>query len=103
MRPMFLAVAAAQALTGVAWAQSDAQLAVDKGCLNCHGQPPRKNAPTLDALARRFAGARGDAQALRRLADKLRDGSIFGHVDAHEKLSEADALHLVGWISEGAK
>lgn len=94
---------AATALCSVAWAQSDAQLAVDKGCVNCHGQPPRKNAPTFDALARRYAGARGDAQALRKLADKLRDGSIFGHVDAHEKVSETDALRLFGWISEGAK
>jgi cytochrome c len=100
---MFLIVAAARAWSGVAWAQSDAQLAVDKGRVDCHGQPPRKNAPTFDALARRHAGARGDTQALHRLADKPRDGSTFGHVDAHEKLGEADALRRVGWISEGAK
>lgn len=86
-----------------AGAQADMRLAYDKGCYNCHGDPPRRKAPTFAQLAADYAPARGDAAAQARLAAKLRGGSILGHVDAHERLSEADALALVRWIADGAK
>ncbi len=83
-------------------AHADPQFASDKGCYNCHGTPPKKKAPTFAALAKDYAKASGRPDELQRLADKLRDGSIFSHVDAHERLSEEDALRLVRWIAEGA-
>lgn len=78
------------------------QLAFDQGCYNCHGNPPKKKAPTFAQLAATYAKARDDSKALQKLADKLRDGSIFSHIDAHERLSPEVALQLVRWISEGA-
>jgi len=83
-------------------AQADAPLAVDKGCFNCHGDPPRKQAPTFAQLAADYAKFRDDPVAQARLAGKLRSGSIFGHVDAHERLTESDAQRLVAWIAAGA-
>lgn len=83
-------------------AHADMQLASDKGCYNCHGTPPRKRAPTFAQLAADYAKYRGDDGAVRQLADKLRSGSIFGHIDAHERLSAADAERLVRWIVDGA-
>lgn len=83
-------------------AVASGQLAADMGCYNCHGTPPKKKAPTFPQLAAEFAKDRGDPRALQKRADKLRDGSIFSHVDAHERLSPEAALLLVRWISEGA-
>lgn len=83
-------------------AHADMQLASGKGCYNCHGTPPRKKAPTFAQLAADYAKYRGDEGAVRQLADKLRSGSIFGHIDAHERLSAADAERLVRWIVDGA-
>lgn len=78
-------------------------LASDLGCYNCHGNPPRKKAPTFAELARTYASAAHDAAAQRKLAEHLRDGPIFGHIDAHERLSPEVAAQLVRWISEGAR
>ena len=36
-------------------AQASMNLALDKGCLNCHGTPPKGKAPTLAELAARYA------------------------------------------------
>lgn len=81
---------------------ADASLALDKGCYNCHGNPPRRGAPSFDRLVAECGAHRGDDAAIRRLADRLRSGSIFGHVDAHERLSAAEAERLMRWIADGA-
>lgn len=83
-------------------AQADMQLAYDRGCYNCHGDPPKKKAPTFAKLAADYARYRDDAGEQARLAEKLRTGSIFGHIDAHERLSADDAARLVRWIAQGA-
>lgn len=83
-------------------AHADMQLAFDKGCYNCHGDPPKKKAPTFAQLAADYAKHRDDPAAQARLCDKLRTGSIFGHIDAHERLSADDSARLVRWIAEGA-
>ncbi|MBX3638132.1 MAG: cytochrome C [Rubrivivax sp.] len=100
MRPGLWILLALAAVAGAAHA--DAQLAYDKGCFNCHGDPPRQKTPTFAQLAADYAKVRGDAAAQARLAEKLRAGSFFGHIGAHERLSEADALRLVRWIADGA-
>lgn len=79
------------------------QLAADLGCYNCHGNPPKKKAPGFAELAARYAAVRNDPGARQQLADKLRDGSIFSHIDAHERLSPEVAGQLILWISEGAR
>lgn len=83
-----------------AWASS--QLALEKGCYSCHGEPPRRGTPTFPALATAYAQYRGQAEAPRRLADKLREGSFFGHITAHERISPQECEALIRWIIDGA-
>ena len=94
-------VAVVLAASAAAPAYADMQLAADKGCYNCHGDPPKKKAPTFAQLAADYAKYGSDEAALHQLADKLRSGSIFSHADAHERLNDADALRLVRWIASG--
>ena len=58
-------IAAVVLIGGVAFADTDrssAQLALDKGCFACHGEPPRKNSPTFDQLAKDFARYQGQPE-----------------------------------------
>lgn len=87
----------------LATASASSQLALDKGCYTCHGNPPRKNAPTFAELASRYAKHRGNASAENALVEKLRQGIFLGHIDAHERLSQEDAQRLVRWIIEGGR
>ncbi len=84
-------------------AQASAQLALDKGCFACHGDPPKKNAPTFDQLAKDFARYQGQTEQELKLAEKLREGHIFGGIQAHENLSVENARSLVRWIIQGAR
>ncbi|MDI1271294.1 MAG: hypothetical protein PSV40_19575 [Polaromonas sp.] len=84
---------------GIAFASS--QLALDKGCYKCHGNPPKKNAPTFAELSSRYAMHRNNAGAESALVEKLRQGTFFGHIDAHERLSQENAQRLIRWIIEG--
>lgn len=83
-------------------AQASSQLALDKGCYSCHGEPPRRNTPSFAALAADYAKYRGQTDAARRLADKLRAGSLFGHVAAHERMSQEECEALMRWVIDGA-
>jgi cytochrome c len=97
---MALGLSAAVMLpSGTAFASS--QLALDKGCYKCHGNPPQKRAPTFAELASRYAKHRNNAGAESALVEKLRQGTFFGHIDAHERLSQEDAQRLIRWIIEG--
>ena len=79
-----------------------AQLALDKGCYSCHGSPPKKNAPTFEKLAQEYVKYKNVPSAETDLANKLREGHIFGGIQAHERLSEESARLLVHWIIQGA-
>lgn len=83
--------------------QASSQLALDKGCYSCHGDPPRRDAPGMAQLAADYARYRGQADAPRRLADKLREGGLFAHIAAHERISQEECEALMRWIIEGAK
>lgn len=83
-------------------AQASSQLALDKGCYSCHGEPPRRGAPTFAQLAARYARYRGQAQAPRQLADKLHEGGLFGHIAAHERISQQECETLMRWLIDGA-
>lgn len=84
-------------------AQASSQLALDKGCYSCHGEPPRRNAPGMAQLAADYARYRGQADAPQRLAEKLREGGLFAHIAAHDRLSQEECITLMRWIIEGAK
>jgi cytochrome c len=101
----YLAVLVVGALNSLpaAHASAGAQLALDKGCFSCHGAPPRKNAPSFEALARDYARYQGEPAMETRLADELREGHVFGGIPAHERLSAENARALVRWIIEGAR
>ena len=84
-------------------AQASPQLALDKGCYSCHGEPPRRNTPSMAQLAADYARYRGQPEAPRQLAEKLRAGGLFAHIAAHERLSLAECEALMRWLIDGAK
>lgn len=93
-------------LLAVAWplaANASAQLAVDHGCYNCHGPNLRGEAPSMERLAERLSKYKGDSAAQQKFVDKYRAGEMFGHIDAHERLSPESAMALVHWLAEGGK
>ncbi len=102
-RIFFVAAVLITTVAVVNTAQASAQLALDKGCFACHGNPPKKNAPSFEALARDYARYQGQPATETRLADELRAGHVFGGVQAHERLSPENARALVRWIIEGAR
>jgi cytochrome c len=83
--------------------RASAQLALDKGCYSCHGTPPRRTTPSMDLLATGYAKFRGQPDAAARLAAKLREGGLFSHIAAHERLSPDEAQRLMQWLIDGAK
>jgi cytochrome c len=95
------------ALAGApAAAQADAgagALAMDLGCYNCHGSPPRKGVPGFEELAADLAKHRGDPEAAARLGEQLRKGDFFHRVVAHRQLSADSAARLMQWLIDGAK
>ena len=84
-------------------AHASMNLALDKGCLSCHGTPPRSKAPTMAELATRYAAFKGNDPEIARLSAHLREHHLFGGVPAHERLSAEDAERFVRWLVDGAK
>ena len=101
---VFLAILLAAAITPTHAAGEARQLAMDQGCYNCHGEPPRRNVPSFRELVARYAPYRGhlDVRSEQELVDRMHDGSLFSHVAAHERLTEEQARVLVRWLVEGA-
>lgn len=87
--------------SGAPDAHADTALAVEKGCLSCHGDPPRGKVLTLAVLAQRYAGL-GDEE-LARQAECLCEHRLFGGIAAHERLTPQESLRLVRWIAAGAR
>ncbi|HEY5580037.1 MAG TPA: c-type cytochrome [Rhodoferax sp.] len=99
-------ICASALLLAVAWplaANASAQLAVDHGCYNCHGPNLRGEAPSMERLAEKLSKYKGDSAAQQKFVDKYRAGEMFGHIDAHERLSLESATALVRWLAEGGK
>ena len=78
-------------------------LALDKGCLSCHGTPPRGKAPTMAELATRYASARSNEAEIEKLSAHLREHHLFGGVPAHERLSADEADRFVRWLVDGGR
>ncbi len=102
MGPWTLAVACA--LPVPASAQSaPAQMAADKGCYNCHGEPPRRNVRSFPEIARAYGAQARDPAAERQAIDRMHHGSLFSHVAAHERLTDEEAAALVHWLFAGGR
>lgn len=84
-------------------AQASMNLALDKGCLGCHGTPPRGKAPTMAELATRYASAKGNEAEIEKLSAHLREHHLFGGVPAHERLSADEAERFVRWLVDGGR
>ena|ERR1035437_6802820 len=93
-------------LLALAWpfaASASTQLAIDHGCYSCHGANLRDEAPNFKRLAEKLARYKGDLTAQQQFVDKFLAGEMFGHIDAHERLSAESARALVGWLAEGGR
>lgn len=97
------AVLLSASLLALPAAHASTQLALDKGCMNCHGNPIRQHVPTFEQLASHAAKYRDQPGADQKLADKLRAHELFGNVTGHETLTPESALALARWIIGGAK
>lgn len=84
-------------------AAASMNLALDKGCLSCHGTGARGKAPTMAVLAARYASAKGNEAEIARLSAHLREHHLFGGVPAHERLSGEEAEHFVRWLVDGGR
>jgi cytochrome c551/c552 len=84
-------------------AAASANLALEKGCMSCHGTPPRGKAPTMSELATRYAPYRGNETEIARLSAHLREHHLFGGVPAHERLSAEEAERFVRWLVDGGR
>jgi cytochrome c len=84
-------------------AAASMNLALDRGCLSCHGTPARGKAPTVAALAARYASAQGHEAEIARLSAHLREHHLFGGVPAHERLSAEEAERFVRWLVDGGR
>ena len=97
------AVLLSASLLALPAAHASTQLALDKGCMNCHGNPIRQHVPNFEQLASHAAKYRDQPGADQKLADKLRAHELFGNVTGHETLTPESALALARWIIGGAK
>jgi cytochrome c len=75
-------------------ASASLNLALDKGCLGCHGTPPRGKAPTMAELATRYATVRGNEAEIAKLSDHLREHHLFGTEEAER---------FVRWLVDGGR
>ena len=84
-------------------AQASEQLAIDKGCYNCHGANLRGDAPAFDRLSSRLSRLKGDAAAEQKFVDEYRAGELFQHIAPHERLTPESARALIHWLVDGAR
>ncbi|MCY1546182.1 hypothetical protein D9M68_821670 [compost metagenome] len=78
-------------------------LALDKGCLSCHGTPPRGKAPTIAQLADWYVPLKGQEDQIAGKIGHLREHHMFGGVPAHERLSAGEAERFVRWLVDGGR
>ncbi|MGV3569385.1 MAG: hypothetical protein ACO1PB_02215 [Ramlibacter sp.] len=99
------AAVAAAVLAGTGWpapaAAQAARMAADRGCYNCHGEPPRRNVRSFAQIAASYAALRGKPGAEKDALDRMHHGSLLSHVAAHERLSDEDAAAHVHWLFQG--
>ncbi|HEY1042945.1 MAG TPA: c-type cytochrome [Telluria sp.] len=79
-------------------------LAKENACMACHGVSNKIVGPALSDIAARY---KGDSEAVKRLAAKVKGGSsgVWGPVPmpAQAHVKDEDVAVIVGWILGGAK
>ena len=98
-------VAAALTLAGVAHAQTapaelGLSLAAMSGCLNCHGTPPRGDAPAFKAMRERAASREGDRSGIAaHWVEEMRaTTSGWRTIVGHRQVSDETARALADWL-----
>ena len=90
MKKMFVAIAAAAALTAAGAASAQEDVAKANGCLNCHAVDTKKVGPSFKNVAAKY---KGKADAETALTAKITEGK------GHPKATKAeDAPKLVKWV-----
>jgi cytochrome c551/c552 len=82
--------------------QANRQLANRNGCMNCHADT-NYDAPTWAELATKYEKYQGQPDAARIQGERLREGTFFTRIKAHQKLTPTTATELMEWIIDGAK
>ena len=82
-------------------AQADRQLANRNGCMSCHADT-EFDAPTWPELAADYGQFQGQPDAASIQGEKLRRGTFFTKIKAHQKLTPTTATDLMQWIIDGA-
>lgn len=91
MKAILVVVAAAGVLaSGVAYAQSGADVVKAKGCLNCHEMDKKKVGPSFKDLTAKY---KGDKAAEAKMVEKLKSGK--GHMKV--TASDDDLKVAVGY------
>ena len=102
--PVALAVAvlALSALPAQAQAPlaTGASLAAEMGCVNCHGTPPRGDAPSFRGMRERAASRGGDRGAIaQHWVEEMRaTASGWRAIVGHRQVSDANARALADWL-----
>lgn len=84
-------------------AQANELLALDKGCVSCHGNAKNTGLPTFEQLAAKYAKYQGQTGSAAKLATELRQGRLLVGITAHQQLTQENATVLIRWIIDGAK
>jgi len=98
-----LAALATVMFAAYAPAHASMQMAVQYGCINCHGAHLRGEAPSFERLAEKMAEYKGDEAALAQKVIKYRMGAPLEHIGPHERISAEAATQLLRWLAEGGK
>lgn len=76
------------------------KIAGEKGCYNCHGDPPRKAVPSFKELISRYSrlGGKADAEFLRHEVSEIRELDVL----AHRELGDEEGQAVIQWLVESA-
>ena len=84
---------------GSACASEGSRMATEYGCINCHGSQSR-SAPSFERLAEQM-GREGDRpEALQHMLREMRE---HASINAHQMVSDEQALVVLKWLAHGAK
>ncbi|MGF6791703.1 c-type cytochrome [Paraburkholderia sp. 35.1] len=79
------------------------QVAAANACMGCHAVDRKLVGPSFQQIAAKY---KGDAQALTKLARKVKDGGsgVWGMIPmpAHQSMSDGDIRAVVDWVLAGA-
>lgn len=94
-------LALAWPVPGAAASGTAGQLAVDRGCYNCHSEPSNRSVRSFAEIRKSYASQREQPDAEKRAVERMLHGSLFSHVAAHEQLTHEEAQRLVHWLFTG--